>query len=291
MVSGHQWFVNGELQFPKTDKTAPDVFYRTVGGPAVPTSAVCYARSDHNTALALRRLTGKREPLIVGYHEHLRRQQEQFLVQHASFYEHLRDRYSRFLVDFEGVDAEAEMHYADPHKKRDARIDAWAKLNESGARYYDKVWVGRNPKKMLQVVTAKMKSEEYAKYQKKPRMILDISVQGSLVGFRSMELIKKCQEAVRIEYNGGLFIFVKEPHPEVLSEVFQLHLSPPGRFVYTYYSDDAIFRIGITMWLLNRIVLNITTSIFHRVIRHTHLGCLPRLKVCFLNICVVTSRH
>lgn len=241
IIAGRQWFDgNGDLKFPLTTKTAPDTFYRTVGGPGVAHAFVVFGRSDINTMYALRRLTGVRDPLIPGRHAALKEQQKQFIMRNMHFYSYVKFLYAEYFNDYRGMDEEARLHHADEHEKKELRIEAWKQLNITGQRFKDHLWVGLSKQKMTATVTGKQKPEEYAKAQKRPRMIMDISVQGSLVGFRSMELVKMAQASVPIEYAGGEFIFVKSPDQEVMRAAFEKVRYPRLRFCFVYFSDDSI---------------------------------------------------
>lgn len=239
VLAGEEYFHNGDLKFPETDHVCDDQFYRTVFGPSVAHNAVMFERSDRSVALALRRMTGCREPLRIGYHQQLRQQQSLFVAQNTDFFARLRDKYTPHFDFYLGLEEEAREHHADPHPKAEMRKQAWAELNETGV-LYTKNWLGRSQKKRQPFITGKAKPMEYAKPGKKPRLIGDFGVQASLAGFRAVEFLKQAQADTEFEINGGLMIFVKDPSPRRLQEVFQLLANPPGRFVHVFFSDDAV---------------------------------------------------
>lgn len=148
--------------------------------------------------------------------------------------------YAPYFQDYKGMREEALLHHADPHEKRDLRIEAWLDLVESG-RVNTDVWA--YSKHGVPIAEGKLKTEEYAKPGKKPRMIVDLGVAASLQGFRLTEYLKTAQSKEILHYKGGMIQFVKDPSPDTLKVVFKRLIEPPGRFYFVYFSDDACFSI------------------------------------------------
>jgi hypothetical protein len=200
-----------------------------------------YSRDDNGLSLALRRLTGKRKPEIPGYHERLKENQRLFIEEHGEFFEKIAASYKPYFESIHTAELEAELRYAEPHPKKALRIQAWKELCETGGRYVSDGWLARSLKRRKPYVTGKMKSQEHAKPGKKTRLIGDIGVAGSLLGAWLAEALKTAQALEKISYRGGLLVFVKTPDPIVLEEVFANLMSPPCRFYFVFYSDDACF--------------------------------------------------
>jgi hypothetical protein len=232
--------VEGELKFTQDEHICDDMFYRTIFGPSVAHNAVMYSRSNHGLSMALRRMTGSRFPEQPGRHQALRRNQEDFIMQHQALLDHLHDIYLPYFSSFKGVDQEAAEHHSDPHDKMRARVQAWKELNETSVRFTSRTWLGESRKRKMPFVTGKMKPQEHAKPKKKTRLIGDFSVQASLLGFRLADALKTAQSSARLEWGGGLLIFVKSPDPVLFQEIFTLLENPPGRFVFVYFSDDSV---------------------------------------------------
>lgn len=87
----------------------------------------------------------------------------------------------------------------------------------------------------------KMKRDEWAKPGKRPRMIADLGVSASLVGFRLLEMLKLAQSENDLNINGYTVHFCKSPQTSELSNVFKNLHNPPGKGYFVYFSDDACF--------------------------------------------------
>lgn len=132
------------------------------------------------------------------------------------------------------MDLEAEQHHADPHPKKSLREAAWKEVNETSQRVRTQ-WADR--------YTCKLKTNEWAKPGKYPRVIMDLTCPASLQGFRTSAFLKKAMAAEPLELHGGLIEFCSTPEPEALKAVFEKLLAPPGRFYFVYFSDDSCFSI------------------------------------------------
>lgn len=242
ILAGKRYLPGGSLTFPTPPVPhSVDRFYRTHFGYRVPHSGVVYAKSDHNTSLALRRLMGKRLPDIPGAEEELQAANiEHFTVTMRPVLKLLASRYRPYFQDYQGMREEARLHHADPHPKSALRIRAYTELVTSGQianRHWARTWRGQL------IAEGKMKTEEYAKPGKKPRMIVDLGVAASLQGFRIAEFLKQAQSSEPLYYKGGIIQFIKDPSPHVLRRVFHELISPSMRFYYCYFSDDACYSV------------------------------------------------
>lgn len=253
ILAGKQHFKpNGELAFNFKHVRKARTFHRTHYGFRVPHTGVVYGSSDHNLSLALRRLTGCREPDVPGAEETLRDNQRVHLASIQHVFRGLAAKYAPILSQYQGMRTEASLHHADPHEKRELRIRAYLELCESGQlarRHWMRYW------RALPCAEAKMKTEEYAKPGKKPRMIVDLGVAASLQGFRLTEYLKQAQHEQPLHYKGGTIRFIKDPSPDTLQDAFLKLINPPGRFYFVYFSDDACYSVrsptGVRMYNLD----------------------------------------
>lgn len=217
--------------------TRPDGFYRTVFGPSVGHDGVTYCNCNKCVALALRRLTAARGSLEEEYALQDAQARALCAPELRAFLQRVKEQYAPHIINnFTSPCLEAHDHHDDPHPKKALRIQAWGELLE-GVRntINERLW--------LRTVTYKLKREEIAKPGKFGRMIGDLGVAASLQGFRLTEALKQAQDSERIHLNGGYARFVKAPTPEVLKEVFDDLMAPPGRFVFIFFSDDACYSV------------------------------------------------
>jgi len=260
VIKGSKWFKGGRLCFPEPPPGAVDeTFYATYYGMNVVHSGSVYGRCDFNVSLALTRLTARRVWGGPGhrpyYHEELRDNQRTFLAAHSSFFEELGWTYSNHqsLQDFESGSEECRLHHADPHPKRALRIIGFNGLVDTGKlEDFGSNWVRG-------LIEAKMKGGEIAKPDSIPRMIFDLGVEASLLGFRITEALKDAMRDLPIYVNGGVIQFIKTPNPFVLERVFDQLICPDGRFYFAYFSDDSCLTIRLTDGRLLRYNLDISS--------------------------------
>ncbi len=234
---GHEYFVDGEIRFPPGQNEKVDGTYRTRFGPCVPHNGLIYANTDNNNRLAQRRLTAKRfvEGRPDDLHDQLFANQERFVREHCPILEGFRDKYAPYFHEFDHQADEARRHYADPHEKKELRIQGYKEMVEDGIINEDSCW--------MKSTWWKLKKNEWAKPGKYPRTIGDLGVVASLLGFRLTNYLKSAQNEEILEVNGGHLQFCKAPYPAALHEVFENLRSPPGRFYFVYFSDDACLAI------------------------------------------------
>jgi len=241
VISGKEFFRDGEIFFPPGPNKV-DLSYVTHFGPAASHNGVRYANTDNNFRLAMRRLLGKRLPLVPGEHERLLSNQEEFIKTHPAFRDLLRESYSSHFQEYSGRENEALLHHADPHDKKVARIQAWNEMKEEGITSDPfHLWVD--------MVQWKLKTSEWNKpgvtadSWKKPRSICDLGVSASLSGFRITEMLKRAQSEEPFHINGGTMVFCKSPDPILLKKHFDELINPSGRFYFLYFSDDSCLAI------------------------------------------------
>jgi hypothetical protein len=291
---GAEFFgVDGILRFTP-GKEPQDRCYRTVFGPAVSHNGVIFCNCNSCVAYALRRLTAVRLPEQPGMDASLFAQQDLFFLENRSVFASLCLNYVRHFSDYRGREEEGREHHADPHDKRDLRIQAWRELCESGdVVNTGHTWLSQGK------VNMKFKNAEIAKPGKRPRSIGDLKVPASLAGFRVMGMLKEAQAAEEFEYLGGHMRFVKSPNPHVLEDVFRKLIDPPGRYYFCYFSDDSCFslRVGSKVLLFN---LDISTcdashgpSVFLQLELNTPVCALADVRVLVDQACapfVIRSR-
>jgi hypothetical protein len=145
--------------------------------------------------------------------------------------------YAGHLNDYTNAILEAEMHHADPHQKRELRIQSWDDVLANNVVHED-VW---NLPGTYAIY--KMKIFEVAKPGKTARMIGDLGCPASLQGFRLADFMKTAMYLEPLDLMGGTFEFCKEPSPSSLAAVFEKLIDPPGRFFFVYFSDDSCLAV------------------------------------------------
>lgn len=238
-LRGREWFIEGRLSFP--EDPFPPLFpnrYRTMFGFGHFHRAKIYDKTAYNLSKGLERLTRSREPQIVGFHESLFSKQTNFINAHHSFYHHLSFLFTPTFLEYTDAVNECELHYADPHDKREMRINGYNDLLGTGLLVLTDNWVRRHR------VTCKLKEDEFAKTGSYPRVIVDMGVEASLFGFRITDFMKRAM-AQSYRFRDGHFMFVKSPTFDSLTMVFNLLLNPPGKYFFAFFSDDSCLSIRL----------------------------------------------
>ena len=236
MLHGQSYFKEGLIQFTPTPEEhwrKKDGTYRTAFGPCYSHTGQIYADCDQNMSMAATRLFATRKPELPGYHEDLYRRQIVFLSRNERFLQDLQNLYADHFDGYEGMIMEAEKHHADPHPKRQLRLQAWKELQEGGVNH--RLWL-RN------YVLYKFKKDEVAKPAKPGRAIGDLGVSASLQGFVLTNLMKGAEYAAPYREGDRVLEFVKSPNPWVLEEVFK-NLISPKELHFVYFSDDSCLSL------------------------------------------------
>jgi len=209
-----------------------------VHGPSFGHTGVINAGCAYGMTLALRRLTSTRKPgeMYGGttLHQHLIDRQYSMMQENPCLgvYIHEMRARMRFSVD---APRERELLWAfAAHKKKMLRILAEITMEQEGG-LLDKTRVRNNRTK------GKFKKGEINKCDGWPRMIVDLTVEGSTVaGF----LIDAAKDSMAVEYANGVFSsrFVQTPTSEDLIESFHSVLNGPP-VVHRYFSDDSIVGV------------------------------------------------
>lgn len=114
--------------------------------------------------------------------------------------------------------------------KRKLRILAREELLDSGKMFH---------RHYIDRVTYKMKTLEFGKPGKYPRMIGDMGVAASLQGFRVTEILKHALTGPIVHRN-CTYYFVGDASAESLNQAFRTLVEMPTEYVFLCFSDDAV---------------------------------------------------
>lgn len=234
--------VTGAIMFtPKPQIKISAPYHTRYGGTS--TTTVVYRHTPQNLALALHRMTCVREPLIPGLCARLYRDQATNLPQISRALEQHALVYYTACGDYLGGFDEEEAHYADPHPKRAARINAHLTSVITGTRI-------PGPRLRFGRVVAGFKIER-AKMGKRPRLVVDLGVEASLVGAWITKWYKHQQSSHPYIDQHTAVHFIPASTYSNLSAAFTYIQDPPRTYTALVYSDDAVLAIqqrGVTTW-------------------------------------------
>lgn len=160
-------------------------------------------------------------------------------------------------IQFTDLLQEVTEHHDDPHPKAKLRIRAFEEeLLVYG--FKSSHW-GKND-----YVTAKLKKDELAKTGKAPRVIVDLGVPMSLVGFRLTKFMKNIF-AEPLYIHGGVAQYCDKPSHDALKHHFhQLH-SPDLKFHFVFFSDDSCWAVRTATRHMRRFNVDIKScDVSHR---------------------------
>lgn len=233
-------YINGILNFTEgTEKE--DGCYQYIFGPVAYNSGIILARNNANMVGGLTRLTGIREPNRLGYHDHLRANQELFELRNVFFDELIKKISHEVKFYFDGWldDPEVRMEIAatnPKHAKYKIRVPAWFEDVQRDSQIKHKTWITRNNGYVL----IKMKGREIAKPKKYIRITYDLGTPASLAVGDFVERIKTVIADMGIIMGSQ---FVKSPDLAALTEVFENLINPQGQVYFPYFSDDSCISI------------------------------------------------
>lgn len=253
-LKGHQYWKDGEVLFPGGSNTNfietrgyRDTTYRTLFWAHASHNGAILANNDLNIRYGFRRMSGLRQPPDTfqpgvvqydryhAYEAYMTLQQYTFINENGELLDHLTSVYGPLIEGYTTAEEEAADHHADPHPKKQLRIQAYEELLET-AMITNKVW--------LKSTTYKVKKDEYAKMYKYIRMIGDLGCPASLQGFRVTKFIKEAQE-VPLNMNSTTFEYIKSPSLEALTHVFENLISPKQNGYFCYFSDDSCYSVRV----------------------------------------------
>lgn len=234
-TKGAEFFVNRQLHFRSEDRDV-DGTYRTLFGPVFACNWTAFKKCNHNMALALRRLTCELEPERPGREAMYAENQRVYIRGAEEFIRRVEALYAAHLEHVSDEHEELALHYADPHPKRELRIQGFTELLAGGrVAEHDGLW---NRKPYVDGVFKVEKAKAGGKY---PRFVVSLGVEPSLLGFRYAGALKEAMALEPVYVNGGVIIFCKSPQEEYLDYYFELLITCPHRFVFIYFSDDSCF--------------------------------------------------
>lgn len=231
------------------DELDPDGSYYTHFYANVGHTGVIYRLSDNNTQLALKYrgmvsrcpgLTLTVNGIEYSFHEGMKMKQIEFLRKYENELQEYAARLEPYFEGYTEAVFEASEHHADPHPKRDLRIQGYAEMCVEGSTA-EVGWLDPAGR-----VVYKMKTREIAKFSKPPRGIVSMGVIPSLAGFKVTEYLKYAQSKVCFldvtEDRISKAEFVKSPTTEDLDRLFNEMFSGHNDVHFAYFSDDSILR-------------------------------------------------
>lgn len=241
-TGGSQYWQDGRLCFPEPTEAERgtarlDGSYRTCFGPCVAHNGVVYGNNNHNVSLAVIRISKVRNPLFAGYEQLMQCQQGQFLFNNKTLFEYIASEYEQHFDDYTDMLTEAADHHADPHQKKELRVQSWQEMLDTNG-LHETCWHSPNKGHVY-----KMKKDEVGKVGKIPRLICDLGVACSLQGFRITSFMKKAMAYCPIKIGGGTIQFVPTPDPASLEAVFNELIEPSDRFYMSVFSDDSCLAL------------------------------------------------
>lgn len=231
--TNHQYNFGPVCEFPETY----DRCFRTCFGPLYLHDAVIYGDTPNNLGKALTRLTAVREPARRGYDRQLRRNQFAFINSHRHISRLIKNSISLYCMEFKGEIEEVLHNILKPHAKKKIRLRAWAELIARNHLAHE-TWMNKG-------VTGKIKRDEFAKPEKYPRLVNDLTTQASLLGAFLTALYKHALETYPLEYKNCVIEFISTPNFNSLSDAFNKLIYLKNKMYMCYFSDDSCISIII----------------------------------------------
>lgn len=234
------WFdeLRCQTQFTDTGPISPSQVYYTQTGPSVGIAMQVYGPTHQNITLALHRLLCVRVPGTPGLCATLYADQSRWL-QHPDLVSRMnewRNRLCTLTTEYAGALREEELHYADPHPKRLPRIHAYLSAQAQGGinNVHQRCFRRR--------VEGKLKVE-VARWGKIPRLVIDLRVPASLLGFRlAWHLKHAIAKSPVVDEHMWIEFIPSASYPD-LTRAFQLLHKPPRPYTMVCFSDDAALVI------------------------------------------------
>jgi len=207
-------------------------------------TACVYKKSPNNLELAFRRQTCVREPDKPGLHETLVENHKKCALGEFTtrrfrglMWKAMKMLRTRLHVIGGEVVQDKIQDMVDlahcEHIKKKLRLNALYDLDNNGMLLH---------RLLMHEVRIKIKCPEKAKSGNKyPRTIGDFTTEGSLLGGHVTPVLKSIFSSV-MKIDGGHFMFVEKPDPEVILSVFQSHQNAHHN-VFTFHSDDNVATV------------------------------------------------
>lgn len=223
-----------DLNFVTTTCGKPSSCYRTVSGLHFYHDGVIYDNSPSNLSKAFRRLTCCREGSL-DLELSLQHNQRLFYEEPdvKFFFRGLSDSMSRNVVVDEDLLESIIKHAYLPHSKKKMRVQALANLVDKNFLLHPT---------FIDQVKAKFKTDEWAKHGKYGRSIVDLTVEGSLLGAYITGLLKHSLDGFR-HLPQCQCEFVSSPDTTILSKVFTNLIQSDLDVYFPYFSDDSCIRL------------------------------------------------
>jgi hypothetical protein len=244
VLTGRQYMIAGDLHFTPEDipVNIVDKKYYSYFGPYFPHSSVVYGNNNQNAKMALRRMTCYREPAMEHLDDNLRHNQMLFIrAMAAPLITHLQIINTHLASESYEVISTIHEYAPLPHRRREDRIRALDGLNAGFvAHLTDHIY--------LKYVIAKVKTYEYNRLFKYPRLIGDFTTEGSLQGLKIVEQLKEVLANNPFTRRGHCGSFVKSPVYSRLLHAFTTIINPIETS-FICFSDDSCYS-----WSVNGVV-------------------------------------
>jgi len=239
-VKNPQYVINGEVIFPDDPNYRANVCRTRFSGYEF--NAVLLAACNKIMRYSWRRYSCMRKPEIPGYDYYLSMCQRSFFQKNQALFDFLHRDFESSFHDYTNYIDECIRHHADPHPKRQLRIDGFKGIVSDGVFFAsDTPWV--------RTVQGKVKPDELAKFDvvagepKYGRIVVDLKIPASLQGFRFAEFYKI---ALSVDLYLGkndehVLHFCKQPTNLEFSRIASEALCPSRKSFFCYFSDDAVY--------------------------------------------------
>lgn len=217
--------------------------YRTIYGYAFAHNGVIYNNNIHNLNVALRRHFSIRQPEIPGKDRWLRDNLTRHVIRNSndliSSLQFVLGLLEHGVIDFR---EDAEHLRFVPHDKLVLRVADLERMTTDGT-------IGRE--QWLLYCIWKLKLDEFAKFGKFGRIIVDLGISASLQGAMYAERVKAWMGDRVIPYKHGKFIFCTKPDPEEVMKWFNLLRNDRQSITFLVFSDDCCVSLYGEMYNLD----------------------------------------
>lgn len=241
---------NGDCHFTKMEEqrqehkeyhTCPtDGSYRTVFGPCIPCNTLVLANSAHNIAYGLRRMTAFRFPLEPGKDGLAEKQHNDWFAREKKFIGLLKKQWESDTRDYNDWMDALDKHIKDLHPKRALRLQARKEAEEAGYLNFPCEFVSQNGR--VRGILYKGKKYEFAKFGKYMRMIGDLGVLCSLVGFVSTGMLKHQMCRAPFRHANGDVHTVKNVNLFNMEAMFN-DIETSTKSSFYCFSDDGLLHV------------------------------------------------
>lgn len=215
--------------------------YKTIFGPSIYHDSVVYKRSNHNLARAMGRLYSVREPDDPFYEAQMSKNQREYESNLLdAICEEVRERLLHTAMAH-NMWFDLQEYVELPGPKRQLRMQT-LEYELSNGTYL----IGRT---MVNIVETKVKSGEYGKFGKVPRMYASLGPASILAAGHIIQYFKDIMaqpifvsgDRIVKSHTGieNYFRFIGQPTKELMVEAFSTLYNNTG-VTYIYFSDDSV---------------------------------------------------